>query len=192
MIPTQNRESATIRQCKCAASCLLNRDLVVNHHGLYPRLLNSYSHFCPNIHELQLQTLPIPTKNALSIFSSSAINVLAGVPPPRGFWDFRLVHENSEPMSFGIEVQLRSLLLPFVQGEISIDECKRKIGLLVPSTKVLDRLNIILKMPGNPLTSRSPNHKESARLCRQAWTDTEDNRLLCGMHRYGLQDLSLR
>jgi hypothetical protein len=87
-----------------------------------------------------------------------------------------------------IEIQVRSLLLRFIQGEITIDQCKQEAGLLVPSIRFLDRLNIILTMSNDPLPPRSPNRKEPARTHRQAWTEEEDNRLLCGVYRYGLQD----
>jgi hypothetical protein len=99
-----------------------------------------------------------------------------------------LGQENNYSMSREAETQLKLLLCRLTRGQIPFDQCKRDAALLVPSVKGIDRLSIILTMPESPLPPAVPRQCEVSRNRRHPWTELEDNRLLCGLHRYGLRD----
>lgn len=87
------------------------------------------------------------------------------------------------------EVFIRAVVSCFVAGGMGIDECKVRLSPLLNSMRPLDRVDAILHCSRQPLPSnpgeacfdfegkRRPN----------TWSETEDNRLLCAIHRFGMR-----
>jgi hypothetical protein len=85
-----------------------------------------------------------------------------------------------------VEPFVRAVISSFASNGMSVDECKVHLSPVLKSTRCIDRLNVILRCPEQPLPSSpvgSPDHEGKRR--PTTWTTQEDNRLLCAIHRFG-------
>jgi hypothetical protein len=88
--------------------------------------------------------------------------------------------------------QIRDLLTRYLARRISFQEC---VGILLPvlgTSRPIERLEAILRTPDIPLppSNRTLSASES-RAKSRPWTSYEDQRLLAGIHRYGVDDWQL-
>jgi hypothetical protein len=78
------------------------------------------------------------------------------------------------------EAQMKMILGQFVSGSLTLLDCKRALSQSANTARAVDRIHAILNTSDDPLPP-------AAAFGRRNWTDVEDNRLLCAIHRFGLQ-----
>jgi hypothetical protein len=99
-----------------------------------------------------------------------------------------ILEDQPMPITPQAEAFIRAILSQFCNSTISVPQCKTMLSPLVTRMGGIDRLHVILhcqeQLPQSEpaIISQSGTKKRS-----RPWTLTEDNRLLCAIHRYGLQ-----
>lgn len=86
--------------------------------------------------------------------------------------------------------QIREVFNGFVSGRIPYNTARRLLSPLIGDSAALDRVNSILRIPEQPLPP-AMYYRDNSRNLRaktRPWTPYEDQRLLAGLHRYGLYD----
>jgi hypothetical protein len=87
------------------------------------------------------------------------------------------------------ESSLRSVVKDFIDGSLALDECKQQLSASLRSTTGINRISDILQCPSEPLPITDADADPLIRRPKgRAWSLTEDNRLICGVHRFGTQD----
>jgi hypothetical protein len=85
---------------------------------------------------------------------------------------------------------LESCLLDYLRGSKTALETSQIFKSAIGTSKPFDRISTILQTPDNPIPDFSAlSHGGSAaRKKTRSWTDYENQRLLAGIHRYGIED----
>jgi hypothetical protein len=78
----------------------------------------------------------------------------------------------------------RSAIETLISGAITKDECKAQLASLLNSGKAIDRIHDVLHVSECP-RSTAESSPLSGKQKGQPWTTNEDNRLMCGVHRFG-------
>jgi hypothetical protein len=87
------------------------------------------------------------------------------------------------------EALIRSVISSFCFDGLSLDDCKLRLCPFLHGTGSLDRINAILHCSDAPLPLAPPSASRDLDRKRHpnVWTTAEDNRLLCAIHRFGMQ-----
>jgi hypothetical protein len=102
------------------------------------------------------------------------------------------ISELEKPFTPEQLIQIREVLTRYLSRRLSFQEC---VGVLLPvlgTSQPIERLEAILRTPDVPLppSTRAPSTND-ARAKSRPWTSYEDQRLLAGIHRYGMDNWQL-
>lgn len=85
------------------------------------------------------------------------------------------------------------VLLSFLQKQIPLENAIRESQRIIGSSSAIERINEIISLPEEPMPSISPqtpqqveNSSQNRQKSRQ-WTQSEDQRLLSGIYKFGLE-----
>jgi hypothetical protein len=87
---------------------------------------------------------------------------------------------------------VRQTLTSFVKNELTFSACCDVLTPILGTSEPISKVLAILQVPDNPLpipaasTDSNPPHQLRAKT--RPWSPTEDQRLLAGVHRFGLDD----
>lgn len=87
---------------------------------------------------------------------------------------------------------IKNNFIQFVSGKITYQECSARLIPIISSTQPLDKIDEILRTsdwPLPPITVGKPHDPlKKTRVKTRQWAQYEDQRLLAGIHRYGIND----
>jgi len=83
----------------------------------------------------------------------------------------------------------------FLKGDVDYSNCKSYISKYSDSSESLDRIKAVLEVGNSPIPSNDKedddSHPESSRKKANPWTTYEDQRLLAGVHKYGIDNWAM-
>ena len=90
---------------------------------------------------------------------------------------------------------IRDVFERFISGRISYQECTSQLTPIIGTTQPIDKIDVILRTPDQPLPTMPMKHFDVAinqmRAKTRPWTTYEDQRLLAGLHRFGFDDWAM-
>jgi hypothetical protein len=105
------------------------------------------------------------------------------------------ISELGRPITADQSLRIREILIRYLARTISFQGC---VSVLIPflgTAQPIERLEAILRTPDVPLpcshAALARQVPQDARAKSRPWTNYEDQRLLAGIHRYGLDDWQL-
>jgi hypothetical protein len=89
--------------------------------------------------------------------------------------------------------RVRSILDQFSRLQISYQDCLSLLMPVLRTSQPIDKIGAILRvpevpLPGNATGSADSSNDSNGRAKTRSWTNYEDQRLLAGLHRFGLDD----
>ena len=93
--------------------------------------------------------------------------------------------------------KIRKVIDDFIEGRISYDEATIKFKEIIGTVHPLEKINAVLQVDDNPLPAPSENsgnfnsiynYQAQSRKKTHPWSEIEDQRLLSGIHKYGLDN----
>jgi nuclear transport factor 2 (NTF2) superfamily protein len=86
---------------------------------------------------------------------------------------------------------LRPLVTDFIESKVSYEDCCHQSCVLTGISTPIEFLHTILTISNEPIPSQTPDSAQqriSARAKTRAWNTYEDNRLIAGVFRFGVED----
>jgi hypothetical protein len=105
------------------------------------------------------------------------------------------ISELGRPITAEQSLRIRDTLVRYLGRTISFHACVSVVLPLLGTAQPIEKLEAILRTPDVPLPCSNAAHaahsSQDSRAKSRPWTNYEDQRLLAGIHRYGLDDWQL-
>jgi hypothetical protein len=96
--------------------------------------------------------------------------------------------ETAIPKHTDLSTRVQRVIQDFLTNRMPYETARRVLHGLVGSTEPLERLNCILQTSGEPIPSPDSSLSHLSPRKIRPWTAYEDQRLLCGMYRFGIDN----